>query len=419
MTYRPVELSALIEVTINLKNDFRVFSNRYSPPEFDVLCKGILGAAAVKGSATGKAVPEVPSLEAAYRKQVADMSTFWYRKSVTSTRLAQISCITLTANEITQSKQTDADWLEHNRQVLLGAIIYRHYRLEEQARAVPGMTTFWGKADECSALEVCLKRLLNIHEENKLDLQTVVSCCIAYRDYLCQGNVKDGYAYILDNPKTYLPDLNNLIEEKQKEIEATVSIPIQFIEFIQSLVPLISSYDEQLSTLLPLLLEPLKVRVATDELKKEDILACIKPLITNPSCYKLVEKMIPAETLLMSLDEVEDFINTMKQIKDYHCQFALLGAYVMSLEACAQTFSTLARTLNHAIVNNAENILDIRSRARSLRALDRIVKSTDVLSVDTAAWGGSEGFKKALLLRLNGLEARLLPPATEKAAARP
>jgi|GEM_PF-4773234 len=420
MAYTPVEMDDLVKVSADLQQNFASLSNRYPAPTIGELYLAIKGQKENKA----KKIPKIESLEERYTKQVeakatAPKSTGFFTAFVRSTqsdptRIAQIKCIERTVEDVFLARpkssipETDVQKLEMKRwdrqagQIVLGAVIYRLWRI--------GASYSRLSSPLHSALYRCLLNVLNIKAEAEIDQESFLSTCTAFRDYIARSEVKRRYSYLDDNP-AFLSELDALIVKKSAEIGPAPGIRSQHFAFIHSSATQLARYKNEASGPLSSLAEQLQTKLTEmKSLDREGILSCLADTDCSDEIKSLIKICIPKSCVLPDETEIVDgdwisinneaaldyFVTRWKLKVDAYCQFALHGAYVMSLKYKDTLPPAFGDTLNEAINNTISNVLDKSSQQAALKALKWFIDSVD-FPVEAAAWKGMAGLKSEIL----------------------
>ncbi|MGQ3892287.1 hypothetical protein [Legionella sp. CNM-4043-24] len=397
MPYQPLEMEYLVKATEELDTYFASFSKRFVPPSLDDLCIGILG----QKENAAKKIPKINDLKTEYETAVRSKLGFFSSKKPDSTRLAQIACIKQTTEETLNTKVIDSrEWENRAQQIILGSIIYRLLRIDNNYSGKL-IKPLWGRAEDNSALQNLLLRLLKVENKDALDFRTIISTCTAYQSYLNSGRVKEGYSYIKDNP-TYLPDLDTLITQTESRMPDHERQCELYIQFIKSIPPLLEKCEQLVEAACDAWVPVLrKDRDEAGAMDKKQLVASLAATRPDPDALALMTAIIAPETVLTPETEIELMIASIKSYLSTYYQFALLGAYVVSLNMADRLPAYFADTLNFAIKSKGDNLLDNQNRKLALTALDWVLKAVPNAAVNCRAWGGIERFKAELLLQVS------------------
>lgn len=391
MGYTPPTYRDLQKATNLLQQSFNRLSSRYIPPDYQSLRN------------------KADKLKEKYLEKVKEKSSWrLYTPKPDPTRLDQIACIAQLLNNLPENPR-DTDETNSAQCVLLGALFYRLLRIDYSYEGY----SFFGSTEKDSALHEVIIELLSINEvANKLDAQTVATCCAAYRDYLKQEKVSEKYSYIAKDSK-FFTKLKTIIDVAQINAKP-VEKQLQSLVFIQSIAQSLETNDKSFLDTLALLSKSISNKLKSIEsLNRANVIELMNALKPAVSIIvkQLIEDLLPPDLSINNRGEVASAGENKGPFQEFmaaslviNSKYTLLGAYVLSLSQCTMDTPHLTSALNNSIGVQLENQLDDEKRELALTALENFMELPGELKVDFKAWGGSEFMKGELTRQLTALK---------------
>jgi hypothetical protein len=427
MPYTPPPYKKLKEATHELQRTFGKFAKRFSNPTYAELCDLI------------------SRLEKEYREKVLQKKgwVFFSKPKPDQTRLDQIALIVQLSGRVQEgvsrrceeARRTEKNPIVLNEiieaqfaeasDILLGAILYRYLRLVKEYEGAGSCYGLVTDASNC-ALKNAIDDLLKINiagassfsatassvPMNTLDSLTIFTCCNAFQNYLNENNANQKknyteYSYI-ENDSLFFTNLSSIIEAERPKSKPMRDL-LQFAIFIQSIPPLLTTYEQDLNDLLKPLISALGTKLLeVEEIDSEGVLEALKTITTDSPVAHFFEQYLLASDLVIDEEHFTRFENDIKERMEIYCQYALLGAYVMSLKRCPDL--ALSMALHDAIavykpIGDAPgNLLDDDNMYRALLAMHRFCLTFPNFPGNIEVWGYTDLFESQLLRLIKAFE---------------
>jgi hypothetical protein len=399
MVYSPPAYPLLQTKTENLQGYFNNISNRYLPDKLEIL--------------TTKA----KALETKYKNKVKNTET-WFKICNKELRLDQAACIGSLVDLLPMKGDKKA--LNDAQMILLGAIFYRFKRI-----AFSYQSSYFFTDPNASVFYRILREDFHL---DKLDDETLATCCEAYQNYLktpyAPENKNEGeivgdlFPYIKNDCDFYL-NLEQIVNEAKINAQP-IRIQLQVLSFISSVADALKQTDADIFSCLPHLSQIIstileeKTSLPTDQIivlargmkpkPTERTLAVLKLCLPAHISNKKLQ-LIDGTTLEMT------FENYVHQALEISSHYTLLGAYLMALGRCTPETRNLKSTLNDALETKGNNQLDDSTRELALTALKNYMAIPHDLRpvLDCKTWdpdGGEDHMIRDLDNRLRQLVER-------------
>lgn len=389
MTFTPFDKQLLQKSTADLQQTFNGFAKLYFPPNYKKLRELI------------------SQLEDKYIEAVKNKAKDSWRFTTPvpdQTRLDQIGCLTQLMTNLPEKFGNDAE-LQQAHRVLLGAVLYRYLRIESSYTDAYGL---FGSADN-SALKVVLFVLLGLSENNRLDSQTIVTCCGEYCEHLKQNGNSDRYSYIKKDMDFFI-NIEKIINTA-KISAAPIASKMQYIIFVQSVSALLSKQEEVIikDVCQPLCVLFEKKLQGQTLLESKDVRLCLRSLNVQPLVSNFFEERCIMDDLEISKESLNDFSDDITGKMSIMYQYSLLGAYIMCIEQCkpsslSEPPSPICAALQFSIGVKAGNSLDNKCRYLALYALKQMIELSPEAQLHCDVWGGPDLFKAELIRQLDTVQ---------------
>ncbi|KTC84183.1 hypothetical protein [Legionella brunensis] len=396
MGYIPPEYQELQKKTDTLITTFNNLSRRYIPAKYDELRKKVGG------------------LEGKYNEKAPKKSGFFISTNK-ELRRDQTACI----NQLLPKLPTEGTptILNQSQNVLLGAIFYRYKRLDN-SYSQPYAFFGYNAKNSCTLFQV-------LEEEfklDKLDDETLATCCEAYKTYLEQPDltvenktVGDQFPYIQEDPDFYINLKEIIVTARQKALPITRQLHV--ISFVESVAQSLRETDKAIADILPKFSKMVIGKFTKESfLTRDNLLELInsfQPTMSETSKeilkLSLPERVLPQGVPIPSSEMTRyiGFQDYLSQALTINSTYTLLGAYVMALGRCNSHTPKLKDVLNSGINSMVENLLDDTAKELSLTAFKNYVEIPGRPQLNCKAWSddtGEEHMKMDLDIRHNKLK---------------
>ncbi|RMX15281.1 hypothetical protein EAS68_12765 [Legionella jordanis] len=368
MGYQMLNYTIFKKNTEELLQKFNNYCQRYPTVNYEVLRQKVSG------------------LQEKYIAKSQKGKSGYFSSSDTRLRCDQLACISQLLPKLPDPKtEKDEEKLESAEQILLGAIIFRYLRIK---KSYENPFSFFKTEEDSYTFQVLDEEF---DFKNKLDEETIVSCCEAYQRYLLQSlptgnqNVGDQFPYIVKNKQKFYKNLSEIINERKPQAQL-IRAQLNVIDFVYSVYESLEKTEEAVCAVLPkfkamvwLKLEELE-REGNSKgyLTYEELIVLAKSLKPAPEECALAglillfpakiskDKIEALETGVVGNISFDKYFEHAFAIRNNYC---LLGAYIMALGLCDSGTEKLLIALNGAINVLGENQLDLYTTGMALKAL--------------------------------------------------
>lgn len=411
MVYEPPEYHKLKEAVNQLRGTVNKKKQRYKPPKYQPLLQRMEG---LNGSylANKKAAP-------GYKVWGY---TLWDTKP-SQRRQNQLALITHVAEHLPKpGKESDADWLAA---VGVGAYRYAQLKMEygtplhkwitgikKQGNKLPGLNN----EKNCKTFAV-LEGLLDINDDNKLDIDSLLSCCKAYRDFLMtedsskKNKVYERYTYINEDIH-YLSKMDKILrvldEAKQEQaIDAESNKTFELINFIESIAPKIDQRFEEVLKGIKMICSKLTKDIPNQGINLSDLdiksnelnLAKISSNVIELNITNLIKSQHASKVNPLTKNNLVDFQELLQNFIEIHFRYILLGVFIICEQFIQDKSSLLSRELTIMMDNKANNIIEKEDIIAACNFLFNFLQLEDQASlnlIDVKAWTDMDSLKEVL-----------------------
>lgn len=385
----------LKDYTSKLFRHFNHNSRRYVPPSWDDLVKSC------------------SSLETAYR------TSKYYQASKNEVRLNQIACITMLCNNLVSDLSIDAneEKLTEAKDILLGAIYYRYYRLNEEYRSLSTATFGFFSARTRCALSVCLESILKLSELNQMDELSVHTFLVAYRQHLMRDDYYKKFDYIARH-KTYIPQLISRIEQASV-LSEPLRKQFKFIEFIKNLDTVSDELDAKVEEFISRLNTDLKrqARLLPDEgsISRTEIINRFDALKPDPRTRHTILGLITESDFMRAngafhsvSSPKNDFKEALSQLYFVQKKMLLIGAYLVILHiANTPSQEKLFETVAKGLKLSPENKLDYQTKQIALKIFNAFLYGPSIAKVNLDVFGGRDMLERIVTIAFEETQAQM------------
>ncbi|STX47994.1 Uncharacterised protein [Legionella hackeliae] len=195
---------------IKLHNSFNELINRYIPPTYEQIRQ------------------KVNSLEEKYNEKVRKKSGFFVN-TTPDLRRDQVACISQLLPKLPQ--EGTVQLLNNAQNILLGAVLYRYQRIILSYNSK--FLFYLGYSADNSCVKLILEEEFEF-EKQKLDAETIATCCEAYKAYLEQEDVSsdkkkkvaDQFPYIQEDTEFFSKLKEIIVHARVKARPITIQLQV-------------------------------------------------------------------------------------------------------------------------------------------------------------------------------------------------
>lgn len=338
--------------------------------------------------------------------------SYYFKDSKNEVRLNQIACIsTLCANLVADlAIESNPKKRDEARDVILGAIYYRYYRLFEEYRPA-GLTWGWYSAKNYCALFGCLDAILNLQDTNVMDELSVHTYLNAYLQHMTRDDYYKKFDYIARH-RDYM---STLVKRTSAAFlnSASQRNDLKYVEFIKQVDMVLDQPDAEVSSIVTKLGDTLEKRKGSP-LAKPDILGHLNNLKPTLLTRDLISGLISTHDCIKAdgsyasrVTNKTDFRQALEQLYNVQKKMVLIGAYLIVLECSLPSQEMLFQTVAKGLKLSPENKIDSQTKHLALKAFQGFISRLPTPTIDVDVFGGLDMLKRRLVLALEHTQAQI------------